>query len=57
MDKPNKWAGSTSWGKARSRGKDGELIITLLSVNSEQEIIYGELKNCGGFGQTNKRHA
>ena len=27
MDKPNVWAGSQSWGKARARKKDGELAI------------------------------
>ena len=58
MDKPNKWAGSTSWGKARSRGKDGELIIRENKTNPIKEFgarnNIWRIKNCGGFGQTNK---
>ena len=58
MDKPNKWAGSTSWGKARSRKKTGELDIREHKTNPIKEFgarnNIWRIKNCGGFGQSNK---
>jgi len=58
MDKPNKWAGSTSWGKARSRKKTGELDIRENKTNPIKEFgarnNIWRIKNCGGFGQSNK---
>tara|TARA_B100000287_G_scaffold215769_1_gene203513 strand:+ start:1956 stop:2804 length:849 start_codon:yes stop_codon:yes gene_type:complete len=57
-DKPNKWAGSTSWGKARSRKKTGELDIRENKTNPIKEFgarnNIWRIKNCGGFGQSNK---
>ena len=58
MDKPNKWAGTTSWGKARSRKKTGELDIREHKTNPIKEFgarnNIWRIKNCGGFGQSNK---
>ena len=58
MDKPNKWAGSRSWGKARSRKKTGELDIRENKTNPIKEFgarnNIWRIKNCGGFGQSNK---
>jgi site-specific DNA-methyltransferase (adenine-specific) len=55
MDKPNKWAGSTSWGNAKSRNKEGELQDS--GKKSKEIKPFGartniwRIKNSGGFGQ------
>lgn len=56
-DKPNKWAGSTNWGKNTQRGKDG---ILKQSKDIEPVPEYSPRNNIwryvvgGGFGTSNK---
>ena len=58
MDKPNKWAGVTSWGNAKARQKDGTLVDAGKKTKAIRE--YGArtniwyIKNQGGFGQKDK---
>jgi len=55
MDKPNKWAGVTTWGNAKSRQKDGTLVDSgkkskpIREFGARTNIWY--IKNSGGFGQ------
>ena len=57
-DKPNKWAGVTSWGNARGRGKDGKLVVRDKKTNPIREFgarnNIWRINNSGGFGQSNK---
>ena len=58
MDKPNAWAGHTSWGEARARNKDG----TQTQPGGKSKAIreFGartniwRITNSGGFGQKDK---
>jgi len=58
MDKPNAWAGHTSWGVAKARNKDG--TQTNNSNKSKQIREFGartniwRITNSGGFGQKDK---
>ena len=58
MDKPNKWAGITTWGNAKSRQKDGTLVDSgkkskpIREFGARTNIWY--IKNSGGFGQKDK---
>lgn len=56
MDKPNKWAGHTSWGNAKARQKDGELKNSGKKSKAIREFgartNIWRIINSGGFGQT-----
>lgn len=58
MDKPNAWAGHTSWGEARARNKDG--TQTKPGGKTKEIREFGartniwRIKNSGGFGQKDK---
>jgi len=58
MDKPNIWAGATSWGVAKARNKDGtqketdKKSKTIREFGSRTNIW--RITNSGGFGQSNK---
>jgi len=58
MDKPNKWAGTKSWGNAKSRNKDGELQDSGKKSKPIKEFgartNIWRIVNSGGFGQKNK---
>lgn len=59
MDKPNKWAGTTSWGNAKARNKDGKLKDS--GKKSKEIKPFGartniwRIINSGGFGQKDKK--
>lgn len=58
QDKPNKWAGARSWGKASARKKNGD--IQKSATKTKQVKPFGVrdniwlIKNSGGFGQKTK---
>lgn len=57
-DKPNKWAGASSWGKASARKKNGDIMKA--DSKTKQVKPFGVrdniwlIKNSGGFGQKDK---
>jgi site-specific DNA-methyltransferase (adenine-specific) len=55
MDKPNKWAGHTSWGNAKARNKEGELQDSGKKSKAIREFgartNIWRIVNSGGFGQ------
>ena len=56
-DKPNAWAGTTSWGNASSRQKDGTIKegtkkVSIADVGYRDNIW--RINNGAGFGQSNK---
>jgi len=58
QDKPNKWAGITSWGNAKTRKKDGDMHDPGRKSNPIREFgvrtNIWRIKNSGGFGQSSK---
>jgi len=58
QDKPNKWAGVTSWGNAKTRKKDGDMHDPGRKSNPIREFgvrnNIWRIKNSGGFGQSSK---
>jgi len=56
MDKPNAWAGHTSWGAAKARKKDGSQTNTTKKTKEIREFgartNIWRIKNSGGFGQS-----
>lgn len=58
MDKPNVWAGTTSWGNRGTRKKSGERDVADKKTKEVREFgartNIWRIKNSGGFGQSNK---
>ena len=58
QDKPNKWAGITSWGNAKTRKKNGDMHDPGRKSNPIREFgvrtNIWRIKNSGGFGQSSK---
>lgn len=58
MDKPNVWAGHSSWGNAKARNKNGELKNSGKKTKEVREFgarnNIWRIKNSGGYGQSNK---
>ena len=58
QDKPNKWAGITSWGNAKTRKKDGDMHDPGRKSNPIRKFgvrtNIWRIKNSGGFGQSSK---
>ena len=58
QDKPNKWAGVSSWGKASARKKNGDIQKSATKTKKVKPFGVRDniwlIKNSGGFGQKNK---
>lgn len=57
-DKPNKWAGHSSWGKASARKTDGTIVKSNSRTKKVRDFGVRDniwlIKNSGGFGQKSK---
>ena len=58
QDKPNKWAGSCSWGNAATRKTNGDIAKSASKTKAIRPFGVRDniwlIKNSGGFGQKNK---